>query len=420
VGERQSSDGGGREFHRVAGELRTRMSNGTYPLHSMLPAQRDLADEFGVSRDTVQRVLRELAEAGWVESRQGRGSRVVRVPQATAAPVVAGQSRGPITLGPALGRAFERPEVVLDTYTLTSESLYTHFSVQVERIRAGAIAPERVAVRMILPAEDLPLPFPRARHDKDDPRLSERLNAIQRRSLTSLEGLFSGLELEDFVPSVSLEVRRARMAPSHKLYLLNGAEALLAPYEVVERDIRLEGGEVVPAASGSPSPTTSRTRTASHPARSSSTAGRTGSTRCGSTSPSRPRPCASMPGPRGEALSPIRMRRRSAGDSDPFETANRPVSEDLPRTKLRTTRSATSPPLPFVRRPLRHLTFALPIRSSVSNRSGQWSSPSFPGTFSGFDQPVTPRRTPCCGGSWRSPSPLPRPADTTTATTCCR
>jgi hypothetical protein len=247
VGERQSSDGGGREFHRVAGELRARMSNGTYPLHSMLPAQRDLAEEFGVSRNTVQRVLGELADAGWVESRQGSGSRVVMVPRTAPAPVVAGQSRGPITLGPALGKAFERPEVVLDTYTLTSESLYTHFSVQVERIRAGAVAPERVAVRVILPAEDLFLPFPRARDDKDDPRLRERLNAIQRRSLTSLEGLFSGLELEDFVPSVSLEVRRARMAPSHKLYLLNRAEALLAPYEVVERDIRLVSGEVVPA-----------------------------------------------------------------------------------------------------------------------------------------------------------------------------
>ncbi|MCF4139059.1 winged helix-turn-helix domain-containing protein [Streptomyces sp. Tue 6430] len=247
MGERQSGDGGGREFHRVAGELRTRMGNGTYPLHSMLPSQRNLADEFGVSRDTVQRVLRELAEAGWVESRQGSGSRVVRVLQATPAPVVAGRARGPITLGPALGKAFARPEVVLDTYTLTSESLYMHFSAQVERIRTGEIAPERIAVRMILPAEDLPLPFPRARDDEDDHRLRERLNGIQRRSLASLRDLFSGLELEEFVPSVSLEVRWARMAPSCKLYLIDHAEALLAPYEVIERNIRLDSGEVVPA-----------------------------------------------------------------------------------------------------------------------------------------------------------------------------
>ncbi|MGV9556640.1 winged helix-turn-helix domain-containing protein [Streptomyces sp. NPDC003401] len=247
MGERQSGDGGGREFHRVAAELRTRMGNGTYPLHSMLPSQRNLADEFGVSRDTVQRVLKELAEAGWIESRQGSGSRVVGVVQATPAPVVAGRARGPITLGPALGKAFARPEVVLDTYTLTSESLSMHFSAQVERIMTGAITPERIAVRMILPAEDLPLPFPRARDDPADARLRDRLNDITRRSLISLESLFSALELGKFVPSVSLEVRRARMAPSCKLYLLDRAEALLAPYEVIERDIRLDGGEVVPA-----------------------------------------------------------------------------------------------------------------------------------------------------------------------------
>ncbi|MGW1966185.1 GntR family transcriptional regulator [Streptomyces sp. NPDC001935] len=48
----------------------------------MLPSQRSLADDLGVSRDTVQNVLKALAEEGWITSRQGSGSRVLKVPSA--------------------------------------------------------------------------------------------------------------------------------------------------------------------------------------------------------------------------------------------------------------------------------------------------------------------------------------------------
>ncbi|WP_374208463.1 GntR family transcriptional regulator [Streptomyces lincolnensis] len=37
-----------------------------------------IGGEFGVSRDTVQRVIRELRDEGWIETRQGSGSHVVR------------------------------------------------------------------------------------------------------------------------------------------------------------------------------------------------------------------------------------------------------------------------------------------------------------------------------------------------------
>ena len=66
--------GGGREFQRVSDELRVRMTDGTYVQGSFLPSQRDLAEEFRVSRDTVQRALRELVDEGWIESRQGKTS----------------------------------------------------------------------------------------------------------------------------------------------------------------------------------------------------------------------------------------------------------------------------------------------------------------------------------------------------------
>lgn len=141
----QSGDSGGREFHRVADDLRTRMTNGTYPLRSFLPSQRDLAEEFGVSRDTVSRVMRELAHEGWIESRQGSGSRVVKTQRIQSSTPKATRQLQGATLGPLLSEAFEQPEVTLDVYTLTSESLDAHIRLQAERIRGGSIAPSASA-----------------------------------------------------------------------------------------------------------------------------------------------------------------------------------------------------------------------------------------------------------------------------------
>ncbi|MGA6225640.1 GntR family transcriptional regulator, partial [Streptomyces umbrinus] len=62
--------------------LREQLASGTFRLGELLPPQRYLASDYGVSRDTVQRVLRQLAAEGWIESRQGSGSRVVRLPSA--------------------------------------------------------------------------------------------------------------------------------------------------------------------------------------------------------------------------------------------------------------------------------------------------------------------------------------------------
>ncbi|MFJ8107543.1 winged helix-turn-helix domain-containing protein [Streptomyces sp. NPDC096132] len=243
MSERQGGDAGGREFHRVAEVLRARMIDGTYPLRSFLPSQRDLAEEFGVSRDTVQRVLRELVEAGWVESRQGSGSRVVEVPQQSK-PV---RAAARVTLETLLDDAFRRPELTLDVYTLTAESLYAHMRVQAERIPRRGIAPERIALRMILPSENLAVPYPRAKEDKSDVRLRDRLHIITQRATVSLRGLLRDLETERLVPSTELQIRHAALTPAFKLYLFNGAEAVQGPYKVIDRRITLDSGEEIDA-----------------------------------------------------------------------------------------------------------------------------------------------------------------------------
>lgn len=213
------------------------MTNGTYPLRSFLPSQRDLAEEFGVSRDTVSRVMRELAHEGWIESRQGSGSRVVKTQRIQSSTPKATRQLQGATLGPLLSEAFERPEVTLDVYTLTSESLDAHIRLQAERIYRRSIAPQHIGLRMILPSEELVLPYPRVKDDKDDDRLRKRLHDITNRHTESLRGVLRDLRTERLVPSLDIQIRHAPLTPTFKLYLLNGAEALHGPYEVIQRQI---------------------------------------------------------------------------------------------------------------------------------------------------------------------------------------
>ncbi|MFD4262173.1 GntR family transcriptional regulator [Streptomyces sp. NPDC058534] len=255
-GER--GEGGGKEFERVLEALREQLADGTYGLHATLPAQRELAGEFGVSRDTVQRVLGELKSEGWVESRQGSGTRVTKLPIHAAVRPKAEPAPVRVSLGPFVTRAFDRPDVRLDVFTLTSESLDAHIRLQAERIRAGEIGPTSITLRMLLPSEGLALPYPRpkeatgaadgeesAEHLRE--RLLHRLHGITHRHTTSLRAALSDLRTEGLVPSVSVEVRHVPLVPTFKLYLRPEAEALYGPYEVVERTLLLDDGTEVEA-----------------------------------------------------------------------------------------------------------------------------------------------------------------------------
>ncbi|MEU5297205.1 GntR family transcriptional regulator [Streptomyces umbrinus] len=238
-------DGGGREFERVSDELRARMANGVYPLGTLLPPQRVLAQEFRVSRDTVQRVLRVLGNESWIETRQGSGSRVIKAQRIHSSATRTVRPAQAVTLRSFINEAFEASEVTLDVYTLTSESLDAHIRMQAERIRDREISPGRIALRMLLPSEELRLPYPRTKDDPADLRLQNRLHEITHRHSASLRGALRDLRTDDLVPAVDIEIRHVPLVPTFKLYLLNGSEALHGPYEVIERTIELDDGEEV-------------------------------------------------------------------------------------------------------------------------------------------------------------------------------
>ncbi|KQW16934.1 GntR family transcriptional regulator [Streptomyces sp. Root369] len=247
MSEGTTSDGSGsvKGYAQVAAELRAQMTDGTYRTGMALPTQRELAEKFGVSRDTIQRALRELSSEGWIASRRGSGIKVIKEQRIHSTATGTRPDRM-ITLDPLIDRAFERQQVNLDVFTLTSESLENRIRNQRDRIREHAVvAPESIAVRMLLPSESLDLPYWKTRDGADNGPLRERYLALSRFYATKLRSVLRSLEAEALVPSVTVEIRRISLTPQFKLYLLNGAEAVFGPYLVYRRPIELEDGRRV-------------------------------------------------------------------------------------------------------------------------------------------------------------------------------
>ena len=66
-----------RLYRRIYAELTRRITDGTYAPGAPLPPIGRLADEWGCSRDTVQKALQLLADDGLIERFPGLGWFVV-------------------------------------------------------------------------------------------------------------------------------------------------------------------------------------------------------------------------------------------------------------------------------------------------------------------------------------------------------
>lgn len=67
-------------FQLVANVIRTRISDGTYPVGSRLPSISSLGAEFDVSHMTVKQALTALVDEGVIASRRGVPAEVLAVP----------------------------------------------------------------------------------------------------------------------------------------------------------------------------------------------------------------------------------------------------------------------------------------------------------------------------------------------------
>lgn len=69
--------GDGPRYVRIQKVLEERLVEGVYPVGSLIPTEIELAAEFNTSRFTIREALRYLREHGYVERRQGVGTRVI-------------------------------------------------------------------------------------------------------------------------------------------------------------------------------------------------------------------------------------------------------------------------------------------------------------------------------------------------------
>ncbi|MEU9955013.1 GntR family transcriptional regulator [Streptomyces sp. NPDC050982] len=223
--------------------LREQLANGTLRLGEILPPQRNLASEYGVSRDAVQRVLRQLAAEGWIESRQGSGSRVVRLPPVDPAGPGAERRNRALPL-PLIDAAFEKRAVSLDVFTLTAETLGRHLRRQTERVLSKEISPEHLHARVLLPWEDGPLAYPRAK-DPADHRVRHRWQTMTRTHIKDMQECF--MALREAGVDARLEIRRVPLTPHCKLCVLNNSDMLYGTYDVVERKVAVSEGTDIEA-----------------------------------------------------------------------------------------------------------------------------------------------------------------------------
>lgn len=67
-------------WEAIRAEVLRRIRARDWPPGALIPGEETLAEEFGVARATVNRALRDLAEAGMIERKKRAGTRVAELP----------------------------------------------------------------------------------------------------------------------------------------------------------------------------------------------------------------------------------------------------------------------------------------------------------------------------------------------------
>lgn len=64
-------------YQKIHDQIKLDIFRERYPIGSLLPTEAELESEYGVSRTTIRKAMSLLSEGGYVEIKQGRGTRVL-------------------------------------------------------------------------------------------------------------------------------------------------------------------------------------------------------------------------------------------------------------------------------------------------------------------------------------------------------
>lgn len=215
---------------QIANKLRAAILTRRLAPGDKLPSQPDLANRYGVARETVKRALDLLRAERLIVSRQGSGA------------FVRAQTQRPVELRPHIEATFERLHVTIDFAGFSGETLRDALAEALDKVRAGRLAPETIAVRILISDMSVPMALPAsAETQHGDPAVRERAERITRRAASGIIDQVTELSDLGLIRSATVEVRIHRASPLFKLYILNSEEVFYGFYPVVERTVSIKG-----------------------------------------------------------------------------------------------------------------------------------------------------------------------------------
>lgn len=220
-------------YVQITNALRAAILTKTLKPGEQLPSQNELTKRYGVSRATVQRALRDLADEGLTVARQGSGV------------YVRSRTERPMELRPHIEQAFEAETVTLDFAGFSGETLNSAIREPIDKIRAGRLRPRSIHVRMLVPDTRKPQAIPAPVDPGGDPeKPRQRAHKIMLRNAGAVVDAVTELQSLGLVEEARATVRVHASTPAFKLYILNQREAFFGFYPVMPNTVPIDGQPV--------------------------------------------------------------------------------------------------------------------------------------------------------------------------------
>jgi DNA-binding transcriptional regulator YhcF (GntR family) len=217
-------------FQQVANALRAAILTKKFAPGDKLPSGAELARTYGVARGTVQDAMRVLRGEGLVVSRKGSGV------------FVRERTERPVALRPHIERAFEQAHVSIDFAGFSGETLQGAMQEPLDKIRAGRLTPESIAIRLLLPDPETPWGIPcDAGTLSDDLGVRQRMQRIMERHTQAIADSVSELSDLGLVSSAVTLIKVHGEPLPFKAYIINEDEVFFGFYPVVRHAVRIKG-----------------------------------------------------------------------------------------------------------------------------------------------------------------------------------
>jgi DNA-binding transcriptional regulator YhcF (GntR family) len=213
-------------YIQVAALLRAAILTKELEPGQQLPSGSEMAQTYGVARQTVQQALKELKNEGLIVSRQGSGT------------FVRAKTERPVGLRPYIEQAFKAPQVTIDFAGYSGETLANALQEPIDKIRAGRLSPESVTIRLLIQNPHVPWTVPCLVKDRaDSPEFRERVEAITDRSIHAISDSLARLDELGLV-SATVTAKAHDAAALFKIYIINNHNTFFGFYPVSRRNVK--------------------------------------------------------------------------------------------------------------------------------------------------------------------------------------